>query len=230
MKKIYKGLMILDVVLIFFVALSFWNYTTNKAQAVDNAYIEAAADPMRVALTFDDGPHPSNTLLLLDGLRERDVKATFFVIGKHTEGREDLIKQMSEDGHLIGNHTYSHIDLTKLSLSEAQEEIEKENATIEDITNGEVIYIRPPFGNWNGDLEDISQMIPVMWTLDPRDWNVKNTDKIVANVVKNVCNGDIILLHDYYRTSVEAALEIVDILQAEGYTFVTVDELLDEPY
>ena len=179
-----------------------------------------------VALTFDDGPHEGSTERLLAGLREREVKATFFLIGESIEGREELVKEMAEDGHLIGSHTFHHVQLTSLSLEEACGEITRTNEAITDVTGQPVEYIRPPYGSWNSRLECAVDLHEVGWTVDPRDWDVKNTETIVKRVLKEVKDGSIILLHDVYDTSVEAALQIVDELQAQGYTFVTVDRLL----
>ena len=180
----------------------------------------------KVALTFDDGPHPAYTETLLDGLAERGVKATFFLIGTNIEGREDLVRRMYEEGHRIGSHTYSHVQLTTVEVSAACEEIEKTNALIESITGERVLYIRPPFGSWMEELECAVDMTPVMWSVDPMDWKTQNTERVVTSVMNDVGDGDIILLHDVYPTSVEAALEIVDRLLAQGYTFVTVDEII----
>lgn len=180
----------------------------------------------KVALTFDDGPHQKYTKMLLDGLRERNVKATFFLIGESIEGKEELVAQMKADGHLIGNHTYTHVQLGKVATDDACAEIWKTNTLIYDITEEIPCYIRPPFGEWNEDLSCAVDMSVVLWDIDPQDWKYKDSDRIRDHVVKNVKDGDIILLHDVYKTSVDAALQIVDILSEEGYEFVTVEELI----
>ena len=107
----------------------------------------------KIALTFDDGPHPYYTEQLLDGLKERGVKATFFVTGEHAKLHADIIKRMSEDGHLIGNHTYSHMQLGKTNREEFKEELVQTNEVIKGITGEEVIYVRPPYGSWDKELE-----------------------------------------------------------------------------
>lgn len=183
-------------------------------------------DGKKVALTFDDGPHKYYTQELLDGLRERQVIATFFLIGESIEGKEDVVKQMHEDGHLIGNHTYTHVQLNKEKTDDACAEVWKTNTKIFDVTGEVPYFIRPPFGEWNEELSCVIDMSPVLWDLDPLDWKYQDKDRIVKYVVKNVRDGDIILLHDVYKTSVQAALEIVDILKKEGYEFVTVEELI----
>ena len=200
---------------------------TQKVLAGANA-VEAGVETRRIALTFDDGPHPYYTDLLLDGLAERGVKVTFFLLGENIEGREDVIRRMSEEGHLIGNHTFYHVDINSLSMEEACAEIRNTSEAIRAITGQQVEYVRPPYGNWNKELECQVMMIPVFWTLDTLDWKVKNTDRIVREVLEDVEENDVILMHDSYRTTVEAALRIVDELQKKGYEFVTADELILE--
>lgn len=182
----------------------------------------------RIALTFDDGPSAAYTGKLLEGLRERGVQATFFLIGENIEKEDNalLVRQMAREGHLIGNHTYHHVQLTKIKEEEAIKELEKTNQLIEKITGNPVEYVRPPYGELPGKLSEKISMIPVMWTVDPLDWSVKDTEKIVSKVVTQTKENDMILLHDCYETSVEAALQIIDRLQEKGFEFVTADRLL----
>ena len=180
----------------------------------------------KIAITFDDGPLPEYTERLLEGLQKRKVKATFFVTGKHAKEYPDLIKRMHKEGHLIGNHTYSHLQLTKSNEEEFIDEIKKTNAVIKEITGETPTYIRPPYGLWSKRCDDKLDMFPVLWTVDPRDWCTSNADKIVCRVVGKVKENDIILMHDGYDSSIAAALTMIDILQQQGYEFVTVDEIL----
>lgn len=182
----------------------------------------------RVALTFDDGPSAKYTPVLLDGLKERNVKATFFVIGANIEkdGNEALIKRMQEEGHLIGNHTYHHVDLSDLNTEDAHRELEMTEQLIFNITGEETSVVRPPFGEFPTG-EDTDKLY-VKWTVDSGDWVTKNTREIVRKVVTDTEENDIILMHDCYETSVEAALQIIDVFQEKGYEFVTVDQLLIE--
>lgn len=197
----------------------------------DQVKSEEPKDPYRdvkkVALTFDDGPHPYFTEILLDGLKERGIKATFFVVGESVQLYPDIVKRIQEDGHTIGNHTMHHVQLTKLSREEAKKELEETNEVIYAACGAHVELMRPPFGEWQKELEEESGMMPVLWTVDPKDWATEDVGEIVNRVVTSVGENDMILLHDYYKTSVEAALRIVDILLEEGYEFVTAMELLD---
>ena len=208
-----------------------YDYNAVKMEDVREAcgYVSASATPVeapKIALTFDDGPSAVWTPALLDGLKERGVKATFFLIGENADKNPEIVKRMAEEGHLIGNHTYHHVELTKVSENEARLELADTSAAIVRITGKEPEYMRPPFGAWQRKLEQEIQMLPVLWTIDPLDWTTENQDEIVNKVVTEAEENDIILLHDCYKSSIEAGLRIVDILQEEGFMFVTVDELL----
>lgn len=208
-----------------------YDYNAVKMEDVREAcgYVSASATPVeapKIALTFDDGPSAAWTPVLLDGLKERGVKATFFLIGENADKNPEIVKRMAEEGHLIGNHTYHHVELTKVSENEARLELADTSAVIVRITGKEPEYMRPPFGAWQRKLEREIQMLPVLWTIDPLDWTTENQDEIVNKVVTEAEENDIILLHDCYKSSIEAGLRIVDILQEEGFMFVTVDELL----
>lgn len=195
----------------------------NALQYVNASVIE---EKPKIAITFDDGPSESCTPVLLDGLKERNVKATFFLIGENVEKSPEIVKRMSEEGHLIGNHTYHHVEITKIPDDQAYEEIKTTSDLIMSVTGKPVEYMRPPFGLWQKELEDKLNVLPVMWSVDPLDWTTENVDEIVNKVVTEAEENDIILLHDCYKSSVEAAFRIIDTLKEQGYEFVTVDELI----
>lgn len=180
----------------------------------------------KIALTFDDGPNPSSTGYLLDGLKERNVKVSFFVIGENTVRYPELVKREEEEGHIVGNHTYHHVNLTEMTTEQAEWELKNTNVAIETITGKETEYMRPPYGAWKKEMEEQTGMMAVLWDVDPLDWNTDNETEIINKVVTETGENDIILLHDCYLSSVKAALRIIDIMQAKGYEFVTVDELL----
>ncbi len=161
------------------------------------------------------------------GWAERERReSNLLLIGENADKNPEIVKRMAEEGHLIGNHTYHHVELTKVSENEARLELADTSAVIVRITGKEPEYMRPPFGAWQRKLEREIQMLPVLWTIDPLDWTTENQDEIVNKVVTEAEENDIILLHDCYKSSIEAGLRIVDILQEEGFVFVTVDELL----
>lgn len=180
----------------------------------------------KVAITFDDGPNADYTETLLAGLKERGVKATFFLLGKEVEKYPDIVKDIYDEGHLIGTHSYEHVNLSNLSDSAAIEQVDKTNAAIHEITGEYPEYIRPPFGCWKCNLDYETKMIEVLWDVDPKDWATSNSAAVVERVVSKVQENDIILLHDASESTVKAAFQIIDELQSEGYVFVTVDEIL----
>lgn len=196
----------------------------------DPEVIPTAVEPGRgkVAITFDDGPNGATTPVLLDGLKERGVRATFFVVGENIEkgANRDMIERMYEEGHLIGNHTYSHADLASLSPEQAKAELDRADQIIEAITGEKPWIVRAPYGRLPDGMEEDAHRLYVKWTVDPLDWKVGDAGIVADSVTRQAGEGDIILLHDCYASSVEAALRIIDGMQEQGYEFVTVDELL----
>ncbi len=189
-----------------------------------------------IALTFDDGPHPKYTLEILDLLKEYDAKATFFVLGKCAEMYPDILKRQREEGHEIGNHGYSHIDVRKASKDKIREEFGKTQNTIYSITHEASRLIRPPYGSCDDDIIDVAneyQCTIVLWTeyQDSKDWSNPGVEKIINTTISKVQNGDIILFHDYvYKReshTVKALKTIIPKLIDEGYKFVTVSELIE---
>lgn len=179
-----------------------------------------------VALTFDDGPSPKYTPLLLDGLKERNVRATFFLLGKNVKENQELVQGMQAEGHLLGNHTYNHVQLNKIPETTARQEILKTNNEIYEATGKYPEYMRPPYGAWKKNMELCVEMLPVFWDIDTLDWKSQNVDAILKAAGEEPEDGSIILMHDEYQTSVEAALLLIDRLKEKGYEFVTVDELI----
>lgn len=187
-----------------------------------------ASERKKVALTFDDGPNPQYTPKMLEALKEREVKATFFLLGEEVEKYPEVVKQIQEEGHLIGNHSYKHEELSKLPMEQACSQVSRTNELIYGITGVYPSYLRPPFGDWHEKLDCEVNMVEVLWDVDTLDWSSQNHAQIVEKVMKNVQENDIILMHDGYETSVTAAMEIIDTLKKQGYEFVTVDEILFE--
>ncbi len=195
---------------------------------LDDATRSAIAEGTKyVALTFDDGPRSETTGRLLDGLRERGAQATFFVIGTQIQctGNECLVKRMKEEGHQVGNHTYSHVRLQTADESTAIQEISKNKVILENILGEGEYWVRPPYGLIDSAKAKLAGTPMIYWSLDPEDWKFLDAEKVTALVVDQIKAGDIILLHDFYPSSVEAALKIIDQLQPQGYVFVTVEEL-----
>ena len=182
--------------------------------------------PKQIAFTFDDGPG-ENTEMLLDGLKERNAKASFFLLGCHAEDYPELVERMYSEGHLIGNHTYSHVNLRKSSKSEGKSEIEKTDAIIEAITGEKPQFMRPPYGAYTGLTLERFDKIAVLWSMCPKDWeHGDDVDYICSYIVKHAKDGQIVLLHDPRPATVPAVLKAMDILADEGFEFVRADELL----
>lgn len=182
----------------------------------------------RVALTFDDGPNPEYTEKLLDGLKDRNVKATFFLLGEQVELYPDIVKRMYEEGHLIGNHSYDHVNLGAMCESDACDQIKRTNDAIYKVTGEYPEFLRPPFGSVKDNVDKDMNMIVTLWDIDTRDWEVQNVASIESKVLGKAKDGEIILMHDAYATSVTAALDLIDKMKQDGYEFVTVDELILE--
>ncbi len=193
-----------------------------EAEAAGPAKIPAGP---YVALTFDDGPKASTTAALLDGLSQRGVHATFFVVGENVEGNELLLQRMEGEGHQVGLHTYHHKSLAALNASDFYAEVDSLRATLTALLGRERFMLRPPYGMMNEATQARAASPLILWSVDPEDWSDRDTKRQVSVILDNVKDGDIILLHDIYPASVDTALQVVDALLARGYRFVTVEEL-----
>ena len=196
-------------------------------QAAGQVQVEADAAPL-VALTFDDGPRNKTTGALLDGLALREVPATFFLVGSRISGSEELIRRMAAEGHQIGVHTYDHVVVTDLSREDFDLQVGKTRALLIDILGDGEYWLRPPYGIVDESVERWCDCPLILWSVDPEDWKDEDVERIVASVLEHVQDGDIILMHDIFPTSVEAALRVVDALLEKGYCFVTVEQLMEQ--
>lgn len=188
--------------------------------------VGAEEDTKYVALTFDDGPSGRFTERLLDGLLEREVKATFLLCGYRIEQYPGLTQRIFDEGHEIGLHGYSHKCMSQMCRADLEREL---NDTAQLLPEGcSPAFLRPPGGEANDLVSQIARergLAILNWSVDPMDWNTSKTQQIEQAVLKTVKDGDIILLHDMSDSSVEAALYIVDTLQNQGFRFVTVSQL-----
>ncbi|MBQ8357168.1 MAG: polysaccharide deacetylase family protein [Clostridia bacterium] len=187
----------------------------------------------QIALTFDDGPHPRYTPIILDILKEFGIPATFFAVGVNVETYPQLIRRIVEEGHELGNHTYNHYHVAKMSTETLLRDISLCSNAIEKITEQKPRYFRPPEGVCNGDVKEIcgnADMTIVMWSVDTRDWAHTPISEICNNVRHNTKNGSIILMHDFIgknSPTPEALRQIIPMLRELGYEFVTVSQLLE---
>ena len=187
--------------------------------------VEVQSSEKMIALTFDDGPG-KYTGELLEGLKEENIKATFFLLGKHIDGYEEIVKQMQNDGHLIGNHTYDHCTLFNTSLEDYIRELQETDEKIAAITGESTVFFRPPHGFYTGSRLNGIDKIAILWSKDPADWKHQDADYVYEYLMKNAADGRIILLHDTKPTTVEGVLRAIKDLKEQGYEFVRVDELL----
>lgn len=183
-----------------------------------------------VAFTFDDGPHPGTTPELLKVLREKGVKATFFILGRNAEVYGDLLKQVIADGHEIGNHGYSHQFLHQISLEQYLAEVERNELILAQV-GVKPVFFRPPGGGYNDLLVNKLQekgYTTVMWTVDTRDWSRPSVSQVVKTASENVKPGSIFLFHDGQdkMPTPQAVGQLIDQFRAQGYQFVTMSELL----
>ena len=183
-------------------------------------------DDKVVALTFDDGPS-KYTNKILDVLKKYDACGTFFLIGNKVDFYGDVLKRMLLEGSEIGNHSYDHKLLTRLSKTQFQEEISKTQDAIKKVTGFTPTLFRPTYGGYTNILKSYTDLKFVLWDVDSRDWQVKTKDKIIKNILPNVKSGSIILMHDNHEYSLNALEDVLKNLKNQGYKFVTVSELLE---
>ena len=188
--------------------------------------VTARASSGHIALTFDDGPSGRYTRALLEGLEQRQVKATFLLCVYRLKDYPKEARRILELGHEIGLHGYSHDPMDKMSCRQLEKEL---NDTLALLPSGcRPVFLRPPGGKYSSTVKDVSKAMGLAllnWSVDPRDWATRDAEAITTMVIDSVRDGDVILLHDMSDSSVKAALDIVDKLKQEGFTFVTVSEL-----
>ncbi len=227
------------VIFILFLLLPIFSFgiLSKKHNKPGLEYWHGDNDQKKVALTFDDGPNDVYTRQILDILKQNDIRATFFMVGKNVERYPDVAKEVAESGEVIGNHSYTHRNLIFDINPFVRKQITRTQNVIFDHTGIIPYLFRPPFG---GDdpftLHQTKKLgyVMVKWSVSSKDWEKPGVDKIVNNVVKNTRNGSIILMHDGDELrqnidrsqTVEALPIIISDLRKQGYEFVTVPELL----
>ena len=210
--------------------------TPTPSVAVSKAsYSLCQVDGPYIAMTFDDGPHPVLTPRLLDMLKARGIRATFFLIGQNAAEYPDIVRRIAAEGHEIGNHTWNHPQLTKLSPAALREEIDRTSSTIAEIIGKPLLVMRPPYGATSAYINHwINRefgMKVILWSVDPLDWKYRNSARVERQILAGAQPGAIILSHDIHATTVAAMPDVFDSLLAKGYKFVTVSELIamDKP-
>lgn len=192
--------------------------------------IETTIDPDKpmIALTFDDGPS-AHTERLLDVFAQYGGKGTFFVVGNQIDNRKNTLIRIANEGHEIGNHSWDHRQLTKLTPQEITDQIMMTRAKIFDVTGIDTKIMRPPYGACNNDVKSIgitTDVAFVNWSIDTLDWKTKNSELIYNEIINNTKDGDIVLCHDLHKTTVDAMETVIPKLILDGYQLVTVTELM----
>ena len=179
-----------------------------------------------VALTFDDGPSGKYTRQLLDGLYDRGVQATFLLCGYRMRDYPDLTRRIYDEGHEIGYHGFTHKNMKTMSRREIAQELADSQSLLPEGCHP--VFLRPPGGCCSDAVRQVAEarnLAILSWSVDPRDWATHDTAAVERSVLKNVKDGDIVLLHDMSASSVQAALDIIDVLLEQEYEIVTVSRL-----
>lgn len=180
----------------------------------------------RVALTFDDGPNITYTPAILNTLKKYNVPATFFVTGQNVKRHPQIAKRIVDEGHEIGNHTYTHPKLTHISNTAVKNELQKTNAAIKKATGASPTVFRPPYGAYNQTTITHANLPTILWSIDTLDWKHRNAKKLLQSVKAQVQNGSIILMHDLNNGTKNGLESVIIYLQKEGYDIVTVSDIL----
>lgn len=198
-----------------------------------SVYSSHENESRKIAITFDDGPHPRYTAEILDILAEHGAHATFFIIGDNAKNYPDLLSRIQKEGHEIGNHTYLHRNLQKTTPDIIRKQILDAEQTILELTDQRTKLLRPPGGLYDQEVCDTARSLDyevILWTIDTKDWTHPTVDEIVEKVEANIKTGDIILCHDFIgggsTPTPDALRRIIPDLTREGYEFVTVSELI----
>ena len=189
--------------------------------------VQAEKNKKVVALTFDDGPDGNTTPQALDILAKYKIKATFFVQGKNIAGNEAILKRMQAEGHEVGNHSWNHPVLTQLSLEDAKKQITDTEDAIKNVLGKSSKLMRPPYGAISDDIRNSLDLSFILWDVDSLDWKSKNEASIFTEIQHQTSDGAIILLHDIHQPSVNSLPKVIEYLQEQGYSFVTVSEMLN---
>lgn len=184
-----------------------------------------------LAMTFDDGPHPSLTPKLLDILKERNIKCTFFVIGKNAQMYPHIIRRMIAEGHEVANHTWTHCSLTSRSDAQIRSELKQSEDALVNVANYRPHLIRPPYGAINERIKNLMfaefGYSTIMWSVDPQDWRRPGVSVVTSRLVSGAHPGAIMLAHDIHPPTIQAMPSMFDQLLAKGYQFVTVSQLMN---
>ncbi|MBQ3296537.1 polysaccharide deacetylase family protein [Candidatus Saccharibacteria bacterium] len=229
--------LIATVVVCIIAILDLANFTISKVTETDDKiriapmshHVKATERTLEgkklVALTFDDGPSAATTPRLLDILTEKDLPATFFMLGSTARANPDIVRRIENDHHEIASHTMYHQNLVTIPADAARADINEAKTAITEILGHGPAYTRPPYGNLNDTVITSVGTPIILWSVDSEDWRSKDPNSIISVTMSEVYDGAIILMHDIYPTSVDAIPALVDTLRGAGYEFATISEL-----
>lgn len=200
--------------------------SNTTSDTTDTATAEEEIKGGLMAITFDDGPS-KHTETLLNELKKRDIKVTFFVVGERLDEFSDMLVREYKEGHEIGSHTWNHLNLANADSTTALENLQRTEDKVNEILGLDIgtLIIRPPYGSVNDTVRSYVDAPLILWSIDTLDWKSRNAESVKERIITQADDGAIILLHDLYDTSVAGAIAAIDELEKEGYTFVTVSEL-----
>lgn len=182
------------------------------------------------ALTFDDGPDPETTPMILDALKKHGAHASFFLVGANVDRHADIVRRIQQEGHDVGNHTYSHVRLSFCSAKKTLREIDAASQSLRAAVGAECRFFRPPYGRFMGEQQELldahADMRTIMWDVCPNDWTLTSPKQLLDNVLAELRPGSIILLHDVHRNTALAMEALILMLQREGYRCLSVSEML----
>jgi peptidoglycan/xylan/chitin deacetylase (PgdA/CDA1 family) len=206
-----------------------------SAPAAKVSYTSCTVEGQYLAMTFDDGPHPQHTPRLLDLLKQRGIKATFFVVGQNAAQYPEILKRIAAEGHELANHSYTHPILNPLGEGGIREQLDKTHQAVLGATGVTMKLLRPPYGALTENMRRWTYQTfgyrTILWDVDPLDWKVRDAARVQSEILGHARAGSIVLAHDIHKSTVDAMPETLDALAAKGFKFVTVSELIamDKP-
>ena len=194
------------------------------------SYSSCNVEGQYLAMTFDDGPHPQHTPRLLDMLKQRGLKATFFVVGQNAAQYPEILKRIAAEGHELANHSYTHPILNPLGEGGIREQLDKTHQAVLGATGVTMKLLRPPYGALTENMRRWTYQTfgyrTILWDVDPLDWKVRDAARVQSEILAHARAGSIVLAHDIHKSTVDAMPETLDALAAKGFKFLTVSELL----
>ena len=194
------------------------------------SFSSCTVEGKEIAITFDDGPHKTNTPQLLDTLKQRGVRATFFVVGQNAAEYPDILKRIVAEGHELANHSYTHPVLASMSQSAVHEQLEKTHQAVLSATGVSMKLLRPPYGAFSEPQRRTANgefgYKTILWNVDPLDWKHRDAARVQTEILSHTQAGSIVLAHDIHKSTVDAMPDTLDKLTEKGFKFVTVSELL----